>query len=121
MQKSKDFNKLNILYSSALSDFGNIECHNDRGQIYFIQNQSGQNGKNNKSDKTSNVITGHQVITKTELVSLNISDKKITTLSDLNNVTQVLDIDGKIIVPFQGDFYIAYGDNTTGKDNLPSK
>ncbi len=89
------------LYSSKLSDIGNLLCDFNYDKIYFIQTQ-----ENNDS----------------ELVELNPSlpkDGRIKVLSDLKSVSQVIQMDGKLLIPFHGDFYVPTGeDNYRNKDNL---
>lgn len=102
----KDFSKLKSLYSSKQqNDIGNLECNVDSEFIYFIQNQS---------------PIGNSLFSKSEAVSLSLKDKKIKTISDLGNVTQIINLDGRLIIPFQGEVYVAKGNNKVDNDSLKS-
>ena len=95
--------KLNFVdvYSSILPDTGNLLCDFFHDKAYFVQTQ-----ENNDS----------------ELVELNPSlqkKKRIKVLSDLKNVSQVIQMDGKLLIPFRGSFYVPIGENDyLNKDNL---
>ena len=77
------------LYTSPLSDLGHLLCHGE--VVYFIKAQ--ESGS-------------------TELAELDPSKpqgKNIRILSDLREVSQVINMDGKILIPFRGTFYVARG------------
>ncbi|MBF0312607.1 MAG: hypothetical protein HQK50_01570 [Oligoflexia bacterium] len=102
VSKTTAFLQMKSLYLSTKSDPGNIECQNSKKLIYFIQNQS----------------LGEGLELQAELVALHPDTKEVKLISDLKNVTQVLNIDDRILIPFQGDFYIAAGENNDTKDAL---
>ncbi len=92
---------LKNLYKSPLSDIGNIICNIDKENLYFIQ-----------------VTKKNSSVANQDLVSLNISSKKIEKISDLKYVTQAVNMDGRILIPFQGVTYIALGANSVNYDKL---
>ena len=72
------------LYTSEASDTGNIICDLGDDNIYFIKTLE---------DATS------------ELVRLS-PPASISVLSDLKHVSQVINMDGKLMIPFRGDFFL---------------
>ena len=85
--------KFTPIYSSEFSDLGGIVCNTEDQKIYFIK--AFENGS-------------------TELARLDPQKKgdgRITVLSDLKTVTQFISMDGKLIVPFRGEFYVPIGGN----------
>ncbi|MBF0361376.1 MAG: hypothetical protein HQK49_10205 [Oligoflexia bacterium] len=100
---TKDFTKMETLYRSDLADIGNIECQSEQGLLFFVQNQS------DKSDVS---------VTRSELVALELKSKKIITITDLSYVSQVINMDSRLMVPFRGDFYVIKGDTNLNTDKL---
>ncbi len=93
----KDFSKGEILYESKLNDFGNITCfHEDK--LYFV--------KQTASKPTS----------VTEAASIEIETKKVKIESSLKNVTQIITMDGKILIPYREKYYLIRGENNLGED-----
>lgn len=103
IEKSKDFTQIKMLYKSLKNDFGNIECHNNDNLLYFIQDQS---------------PTINSAAVKSELASVHTDTGALKTVSDLGQVTQVVNIDGKILIPFRGEFYIINGEVQVLNDSL---
>lgn len=95
------------IYNSAVPDIGNIVCTKDA--VFFIKTM-GQN----------KVLT-----TKTtDAVKLDINSQKLEEKTSLGNVTQLLEMDGRVMVPFRGEFYVIEGISNLGNDTLkaiPSK
>ncbi len=94
-----------LLYQSALNDLGQIDCHADPTKVYFIKNTS------EKSDDA-----------RYEVASVTLQTKKIDVLSDLNYATQMINLDGRILIPYRGQYYVIIGDSDlTEEDRLSPK
>lgn len=88
----ENFSSFTTLYHSKDQDTGNMICH-DSG-IFFIKALSFDQKINYKV---------------TEAVRLDLKDKKIETRSNLKQVNQLIEMDGRIIAPFKGDFFVVEG------------
>lgn len=86
---SKDF-KGEVLYRSPKADIGHLICHVSDTHLYFIQNQSSE-------------ARGRRSF---EAVELELASQKVRVLSDLKYVTQIISMDGKLLIPYHGDYYI---------------
>ncbi len=95
-EPNKDFK---ILYQSKTNDIGNIECKYNNDFIYFV--------KNIKLNKNKDGF---------EVAKINIKNKKLSIVSDLDFVTQIIAMDGKLLTTKDGEFYLLEGVN-----NLSSK
>ena len=96
-----DFGKRDIIYDSSLNDIGNIVCEYDNKKIFFSK----------ASDKSSN-----------DIYSLEVATKSLTKLTDLGFATQILNMDGKLLVPSRGGYYVIFGeDNLANIDRLPKE
>lgn len=103
LKKSKDFSQIKKLYSSGQSDLGKIICTIKGPNLYFIKNMS-----------SSNSLT----FVKSELASINKKTKEIAIISELGSVTQILNISNRILIPIQGQIYVALGNNELANDSL---
>ncbi|MBF0297703.1 MAG: hypothetical protein HQK51_03225 [Oligoflexia bacterium] len=103
LDQTKDFSKMEMLYISDHADVGNIECQSEKDLLFFIQNQS------DKEDL---------VLTKSELVAIDLKKKQVITISDLIHTTQVINMDGRLLIPYRGDFYVIKGDSNLNTDKL---
>lgn len=90
------------IYSSAQDDIGNLVCVDD--SVYFI--------------KVFEVISGINYL-ETDVVLL--KDKKIIRQTHLKRVTQLINMDGRILAPYRGDYYVIHGQNYEKKDSLGSE
>lgn len=86
-----DFSKRDIIYNSTSKDIGNISCAYSGDKIYFIQDQSTE-------DKEI-----------TNVAEVTITDKKVTTISDVNDALNIINIDGMILLPNKGKLLIIEG------------
>lgn len=94
-----DFSKREILYESSLNDIGNISCSN---ALLFIQNLSKQRKK-----------------LAYELVELGLGTKRVKVLSDINFASHSIDMDGVILLPHLGKYYVVKGKSDyTNRDIL---
>jgi len=89
------------LYSSNGSDLGNMVCTKD--SIYFVKTMT-QNRKIN--------------FKHTEAARVLIKDGKVETLSDLQSVSQLINMDGRILIPFRDDFFVLNGVANLSEDKL---
>ena len=92
------------IYSSSDQDVGNMVC--TEKQIYFI--------KTLDNDHKLNVKT-------TEVVKLDLSSGKVEVMSSLNYVNQLISMDGKVLAPFRGDYYVVEGTHNLSDDKLKSR
>jgi hypothetical protein len=96
---SINFQKSRPIYTSKSNDLGHIVCNQNKDNISFIQ----------EVNKEKNF---HEVVT------FNLKDKKINTLSSVKYATQFYNMDGKLILPFRGQYFILDGDQEFGDDSL---
>lgn len=89
------------LYESSEQDLGNMVCTYDG--IYFIKtvNQNPQLG-----------------LKTTDAVKLNIRNSQITQKSNLGNVTQLINMDGRVLMPHRGAFYVLEGEYNLSSETL---
>lgn len=91
------------IYSSTDSDLGNMVCLEK--SIYFIKTMTHIKKLNSKV---------------TEAVRLDLKTTKVQTVTDLGTVTQLLSMDGRILIPSRGDFYVLEGTANLTEDSLKS-
>jgi hypothetical protein len=99
--KTIDFSKREILYESSLNDLGNLHCNE---QLLFIKDLSKERQK-----------------LAYEVVELNQNDKKVKTLSDINFASHIIDMDGVILMPHLGKYYVIKGKGDFTKKDLLKK
>lgn len=102
----KEFTNLSTfttIYSTIDQDVGNIVCLPD--YLYFVKTLSFDNQLNLKI---------------TEAVKLDLKTQKLETRSNLKSVAQIIDMDGRILIPFRGAFYVLEGRANIGEDILKS-
>lgn len=93
-----------VIYQSERDDLGHLICNFNQKKIYFIQN------KTQKGDKEY-----------FEVVSLALTDNKIQTLTSMQFPTQIINMDGTLLLPMNGKIYIIEGNNELIRDSLPKK
>lgn len=91
------------IYSTTEQDVGNIICTND--SIYFV--------KTLKQD----IKTG---VKQTEVAKLNLNKSEIDIKTAFTNVTQLIEMDQRIMVPMRGEFYVLEGEANLSNDKLKS-
>jgi hypothetical protein len=89
------------LYNSVEQDLGNMICFKD--SIYFIKTLALDKGLN------------HRI---TEAVKLDLKTQKIQARSELKTVSQLIEMDSRILIPFRGEFYVLEGESNIGVDTL---
>jgi hypothetical protein len=92
------------LYSSAGPDIGNMLCTS--GAIYFVKTIS--------HDQRLNLRT-------TEAVRLDLKTQNLEVRSDLKNVSQLIEMDGRVLIPFRGKLFVVEGSSNLGEDVLKPK
>lgn len=93
-------------YRSGQNDIGKIQCHEETKSIFFIQNLS---------DSSDNILE------KSELVQLNYKSNALRVISDLKNVSHIINMDGRIIIPFREKIYVGFGKSDAFSDKLEIK
>lgn len=91
------------IYSSTDSDLGNMLCTDN--SIYFIKTMTHEKKINLK---------------QTEAVKLDLKTTQVATVTDLGTVTQLISMDGRILIPFRGEYYVLEGTANLTDDKLKS-
>lgn len=92
------------IYNSNDGDIGNLVC--TENSVYFIKSLVTVKAMNHKT---------------TELARLDLKTSRVEALTELGSVTQVINMDGRIMVPFRGDFHVIEGDHNLSDDKLKEK
>ncbi len=99
-----NFNKIKTIYSSELDDIGKLTC--TKQDLYFIKTIDFNEKINTK---------------KSEVAKINLEDNKLSIITKLNYVTNVINMDGTILIPFRNKYYVAKGQSILNKDQLEVK
>lgn len=99
--KDLDIKKMTEIYASKENDIGHLDCNAQKDSLFFIQATKGKTEKMNY-----------------DLVKLGLPDNKVTTMSDLLHVTQFINMDGRILIPFRGNYFVVTGESNLSKDNF---
>ncbi|MCK5882084.1 MAG: hypothetical protein KAG61_00225 [Bacteriovoracaceae bacterium] len=92
--KSEDISKRDLIYESSLNDIGNMKCsHNSK--LYFVKRRE------------KNAV---------DVAVLDLVSKKHSFLSDSGVITQITEMDGKILAESMGKYFLVDGDNNLGDD-----
>lgn len=91
------------IYNSTDTDLGNMIC--SENSIYFIKTLTHLKKINHKT---------------TEAVKLDLKTTKVQTITDMGAVTQLIAMDGRILIPFRGDFHVVEGTANLTEDKLQS-
>lgn len=91
----------NTVYSSTDPDLGNMVCMDQA--IYFIKTLTHMKKLNFKY---------------TDAVKLDLKTTQVQTMSEMNTVTQMISMDGRILIPFRGEFYVLEGTSNLSEDKL---
>ena len=89
------------VYESSEQDLGNMVCMNDG--IYFIKTVN------------QNSLLG---IKTTDAVKLNIKTSQLTQKSNLGTVSQLINMDGRVLLPHRGSFYVLEGEYNLSSETL---
>lgn len=91
---NKNYEKKEVVYSTNAADLGNLIC--EENEIYFI--------KTIKQDD--------ELFSKTtEVAKLDLKTRKLETLTSLRRVLSIINMDGRILVPSMGKYYVLKGDS----------
>jgi hypothetical protein len=100
-----DSAKRRIIYESNKDDLGNMLCSIEENSLYFIKNTT-ESGK----------------VLKYEAAHLNVTSKKIKILSNVNYATSIINMDGRLILPYREKLYVLLGEhNLATIDQLDKK
>lgn len=91
------------IYSSTDSDLGNMLCLEK--SIFFIKTL---------------IHTKKLNFKQTEAVRLDLKTTQVKTLTELQTVTQLISMDGRVLIPFRGDYYVIEGEANLTEDKLKS-
>lgn len=86
-----DFNEL---YLSKSDDLGNLNCPSTESKVYFIKDTTGD-----KSRITSDVF------------SIDLNSKKLNQETNKDHITQLVDMDGMLLVPSKGKYFVLKGNS----------
>lgn len=103
MKSRTNLNSYETLYSSLDQDLGNIACSNRA--VYFV--------KTLNQDKKLG-------LKKTEVAEIEVKTGKVKIRTDLSYVSQVFNMDGRILAPFRGEFFVLEGEANLATDSLKS-
>lgn len=92
--------KRETIYQSQRNDIGNLICDADEKLIYFIKNTS----------------SSHDISTY-EIAHIQLDNLKIEQLTNLRYVTQIVNLDGRLLVPFRGVYYVLKGESDLTLDD----
>ncbi len=99
--KDLNFKKLTSIYKSKLNDIGNIECDHDEKIFYFSKNITPKNKK--------------QLY---EIAKIDIKTKKVEIVSDLTYATELINLDGRLLIQHRGNYYVLKGEENLRKDDI---
>lgn len=102
--QNKGFKKKITLYQSELPDIGHLTC--TENSLYFIKTTNFNKKINSR---------------KSEAVKLDIESNIVKHMTSLEYITNVLNMDGIILVPFRGKYYVAEGKSILNQDSLKEK
>ena len=98
-----NLSSLTTIYNTIDQDTGNMICL--PSHLYFVKTLTADNQLNIKT---------------TEAVKLDIKSQLVETKSNLKSVSQIIEMDGRIMIPFRGAFYVLEGRANIGEDILKS-
>ena len=89
------------IYDSVGQDLGNLVCQEDA--IFFV-----------KTVGQDKALT----IKKTEAARLDLKTQVVQIKSNINTVSHLINMDGRILIPHRGDFLVVEGKSNLGDDTL---
>jgi len=89
------------IYKTSDNDLGQMVC--DESKLWFVKTMS--------EDRKLN-------IKQTEAVVMDIRSGQIIVKSELERVTNIINMDGRILIPFREDIFVAQGDPGSSSDRL---
>lgn len=92
--------KEEIIYTSNKNDYGQMVCNFDSEFLYFIKNYSTE-----KKDRH-------------EVTEINIPTKAVTRISNIQYATSLINMDGLLLMPFRGEYFIVKGNSEIINDSI---
>lgn len=103
VSSSSNLGGYTTIYDSNDRDLGNMICMND--SIYFV--------KTLNEDKKLRYKA-------TEAARLDLKTMQVQAKTSMNNVAQIIEMDGRVIIPFRGEFLVLEGESNLTEDILKS-
>jgi hypothetical protein len=101
LSDSTNLSSFTTVYNSVDQDLGNMICLPQ--SVYFIKTM-------NQDKKLG--------IKFTEAVQLDLKTQQVSAKSGLKSVSQLLEMDGRVMIPMRGDFYVLEGRSNLSDDTL---
>jgi hypothetical protein len=101
LKKETNLSGYETIYSSIDHDIGNMICLKE--DIFFIKTV-----KEDSKIKTK----------ETDVARLSLKDQKTTQITKEGNIGQMIEMDGKVLVPLRGELFLITGENNLKKDTL---
>jgi len=101
LSKTSNLAGYETFYKSENPDIGHMICLKDK--IYFIKTINFQKKINYKT---------------TEVAKINLKNKNIEIISQLRNVSRLIEMDDRILIPFRGEYFVVEGEHNFGEDKL---
>lgn len=98
---NQDFQKIEVVYQTLFADIGNMVCTDE--EIFFI-----------KTISTKEDIAAKE----TEVAKLSLKDNKVTVLTDMKELTQLVGMDRMVLSPYRGRYYIVKGPKNLTDDEI---
>ena len=98
---NKDYKKSKTLYQTQQADIGNMACLGD--EIYFIKTLA---------------LDPELNLKETEVARLGLKSQKVDVLTDLDKVTQIVAMDGMVLAPLRGKYFIIKGPKDLTDDSI---
>jgi hypothetical protein len=92
------------VYTASDNDLGQMVCASGN-RIWFVKTMSEDRRLNSR---------------QTEAALMELPSGKITVKSDLEHVSNIIDMDGRILIPMREDLYVLEGDPGSSNDTLRS-
>lgn len=89
------------LYNSSDADVGNLICASD--SLYFIKTTS---------------FDSQLITSKTEVAQISLASNKLELKSNLGNVTKLLQMDGRVLLPYRENLFVLEGSSDIEVDTL---
>jgi hypothetical protein len=99
--KKLDISQSKTLYESDQNDIGQIICSIAGSNLYFIKTLVDKEGKQTY-----------------EAVQHNMKKKETKVISDLKFSNQLVNMDGKLLIPYHGEYYVLLGENNMTQFDL---
>lgn len=88
----QDFNKRETIYKSDSNDLGHLLCNYDKDKIAFIKN------------------FGNSTNPAYDIAEFELTSKKVTPLSELKTVSNIINMDGTLLTQERGKYFIVKGE-----------